>query len=151
DHQARPRRRRHAGNLMTAPAQTAPTIEHKAALCDLLLRLADDELVIGHRNSEWTGFGPILEADIAFSSMAQAEIGHALAYSRLLAELDGSDPDQMAFARAADKFRCASLVCLPRGDWAFSIVRQFLYDAAESVRLEALTNSSYAPLAALAR
>ena len=121
------------------------------AVADLLLRMADDELIIGHRNSEWTGLGPILEADIAFSSMAQDEIGHAQAYYRLLHDLGHPDPDTLAFARPASEFRCSALVCLPRGDWAFSIVRQFLYDAAESVRLEALADSSYAPLAALVR
>lgn len=125
--------------------------EHVSALSDLLLRLADDELVIGHRNSEWTGLGPILEADIAFSSMAQDEIGHAQAYYQLLADLGHPPPDRMAFLREAAEFRCASLVSLPRGDWAFSVVRQFLYDAAEHVRIEALSTSSHAPLAALAR
>ena len=48
-----------------------------SALKELLFRLADDEVVVGHRNAEWTGHGPILEEDIAFSSMAQDEIGHA--------------------------------------------------------------------------
>lgn len=134
-----------------------PTTTHsleadaREALADLLLRLADDELVIGHRNSEWTGLGPILEADIAFSSMAQDEIGHAQAYYRLLHDLGRPAPDAMVFARRAADFRCAALVSLPRGDWAFSIVRQFLYDAAESVRLEALAVCSYSPLAALVR
>ncbi len=137
---------------MTLTAEhSALATAHREALADLLLRMADDELVIGHRNSEWTGFGPILEADIAFSSMAQDEIGHAQAYYRLLQDLGHPDADTMAFARPSAKFRCSSLVCLPRGDWAFSVVRQFLYDAAESVRLEALASSSYAPLATLVR
>lgn len=127
------------------------SIELTTAIVDLLIRLADDELIIGHRNSEWTGLGPILEADIALSSMAQDEIGHALAYYRLAQELGRPDPDTLAFRRKAEEFRCASLVCLERGDWAFTIVRQFLYDAAETVRIDVLSGSAYAPLAALAR
>lgn len=120
-------------------------------MIEFLFSLADDELIIGQRNAEWTGLGPILEEDIAFSSMAQDEIGHAQAYYRLLHELGEADPDELAFHRDAPDFRCAHLVEYPRTDWAFSIVRQFLYDAAESVRLAALAESSYTPLAQLAR
>ncbi len=121
------------------------------ALKELLFRLADDELLIGHRNTEWTGHGPILEEDIAFSSMAQDELGHAQHYYALLHELGEAAPDQLAFNRDAAKFRCAQLVELPRGDWAFSVARQYLYDAAESVRLAALSKSSHTPLAQAAR
>ena len=123
----------------------------RAVLVDLLYRLADDELIIGHRDSEWTGLGPILEADIAFSSMAQDEMGHALVYYQLLSELGERDPDTLAFGRSAEQFRCASLVSLPKADWGFSVLRQFLYDTAEGVRLSALTHSAYRPLAQLAR
>lgn len=123
----------------------------QAALKPLLFSLADDEVIIGHRNAEWTGHGPILEADIAFSSMAQDELGHAQAYYNLLHELGEPDPDHLAFLRPASAFRCAQLVELPRGDWAFSLIRQGLYDAAETVRLAALARSSFTPLAQAAR
>lgn len=124
----------------------------RQAVIDLLYRLADDELVLGHRDSEWTGHGPILEEDIAFSSMAQDEMGHAQAYYQMLHELGESDPDTLAFARNARQFRCASLVSLPNNrDWAFCVTRQFLYDAAETVRLIALSQSTLTPLAQLAR
>jgi ring-1,2-phenylacetyl-CoA epoxidase subunit PaaC len=116
-----------------------------------LYGLADDELIIGHRNSEWTGIAPILEEDIAFSSMAQDEIGHALTYYRMLHELGEADPDTLAFRRGAAEFRCAHLAEWPREDWAFSICRQFLYDGAEAVRLAALAHSSCQPLAQAAR
>jgi ring-1,2-phenylacetyl-CoA epoxidase subunit PaaC len=122
----------------------------KDAVINLLYRVADDELVIGHRNSEWTGHGPVLEADIAFSSMAQDEIGHAQAYYRMLHELGEADPDSLAFGRGLRQFRCASLVSLPKGDWGFSVLRQFLYDAAETVRLTALADGSLTPLAQMA-
>lgn len=124
---------------------------NEEALKNLLLRLADDELIMGHRHSEWTGTAPILEEDIALSSIAQDEIGHAQAYYTLLAGLGAGQVDDLAFMRQADDFRCAQLCELPKGDWALTIARQFFYDAAESVRLTALTNSSYAPLAQLAR
>jgi ring-1,2-phenylacetyl-CoA epoxidase subunit PaaC len=123
----------------------------RRAVIDLLYRMADDELVIGHRNSEWTGLAPILEEDIAFSSMAQDEMGHARAYYEMLHQLGEPDPDTLAFARKPRQFRCASLVCLPKGDWALSVIRQFLYDSAESVRLVALCESTLEPLAQLAR
>lgn len=120
------------------------------AVKSLLFRMADDEIVIGHRNSEWTGHGPILEADIAFSSMAQDEMGHAQVYYQLLHEMGEADPDTLAFGRSAREYRCASLVSLAKRDWAFSIVRQFLYDSAETVRLAALAQSALVPLAQVA-
>jgi ring-1,2-phenylacetyl-CoA epoxidase subunit PaaC len=122
----------------------------REAVIHLLYRMADDELVIGHRNSEWTGHAPILEADIAFSSMAQDEMGHAQAYYSMLHQLGERDPDALAFGRKPREFRCASLVSLPKGDWGFSVLRQFLYDAAETVRLTAFVNSSLIPFAQLA-
>lgn len=122
------------------------------AIKDLLYRLADDELILGHRQSEWTGIGPILEEDIAFSSMAQDEIGHAQAYYVILNELFGeASPDALAFGRKAGDFRCCQLVEYPIGDYAFSLVRHALYDLAESIRLDALTKSSFRPLAELAK
>ncbi len=123
----------------------------RRAVIDLLFRMADDELIIGHRNSEWTGHGPILEEDIAFSSMSQDEIGHARAYYEMLHALGEGDPDALAFGRKVRQFRCASIASLPKGDWAFTVVRQFLYDSNEHVRLTALSASSFVPLAQLAR
>lgn len=122
------------------------------AIKDLLYRIADDELIIGHRNSEWTGLGPILEEDIAFSSIAQDQIGHALANYTLLNEHFGeSVPDVIAFSRNEKEFHCSQLVELPIGDYAFSLMRHFLFDHAESLRYAALMESSFAPLAALAK
>ena len=122
------------------------------AIKDLLYRIADDDLIIGHRESEWTGIGPILEEDIAFSSMAQDEIGHAQAYYVILNELFGeAQPDALAFGRKSADFRCCQLVEFPIGDYAFSLVRHALYDLAESIRLESLTKSSFRPLAELSK
>ena len=109
------------------------------AIKDLLYRIADDELIIGHRNSEWTGIGPILEEDIAFSSMAQDEIGHAHSWYNMLNGLFGEkEPDIIAFHRTPEEFRSCYLVEHPITDYAFSLVRHVLYDIAEQVRLESL-------------
>ncbi|MGV3587021.1 MAG: 1,2-phenylacetyl-CoA epoxidase subunit PaaC [Adhaeribacter sp.] len=120
------------------------------ALKELLYFLADNELILGHRNSEWTGIGPILEEDIAFSSMAQDKLGHSLAFYTLLHELGESDPDTLAFMRNAAQFHCCQLVELPIGEYDFSLIRHFLYDHAETIRFEYLAQSSYEPAAKVA-
>lgn len=118
---------------------------------ELLYKMADDLLIIGHRNSEWTGLGPILEEDIALSSMAQDKIGQAQAVFQLLHELGEPSPDNNAFTRNADQFHNSHLVELPNGEYDFSMVRHFLYDHADQLRFDALATSSYEPLAKLAR
>lgn len=121
------------------------------AIKELLYKMADDLLIIGHRNSEWTGLGPILEEDISFSSMAQDKIGQAQALYTLLHELGEQDPDTVAFTRNANQFHNCQLVELPNGEYDFSLMRHFLYDHADQLRFEALANSSYEPLAKVAR
>jgi ring-1,2-phenylacetyl-CoA epoxidase subunit PaaC len=136
-------------------------------LSELLLALADDEFITGYANSEWTGIAPVLEEDIAFSSLAQDELGHAKQFYELLSELKIRDwrleidaepnlqspisnlqsPDQIAYGRTPSGFRNAQLAERPRGDWAYSVTRQFLYDTADYVRLDSLRASTYAPLA----
>lgn len=120
-------------------------------LKELLYKLADDQLILGHRNSEWTGFGPILEEDIAFSSMAQDKVGQSLALYTLLQTLGESDPDTVAFTRNANQFHNCVFVELPNQEYDFSLIRHFLFDTAEALRFEVLSNSSYEPLAQLAR
>lgn len=126
-------------------------MEHRAALEDLLFRMADDALIYGHRNSEWTGLAPILEEDIAFSSIAQDKLGHALALYTILHELGYPDPDTLAFMRNAEQFRCCHLVELPTKDYAVALMRHALFDYAEHHRYRLLEESSYEPLAQLAR
>jgi len=120
------------------------------ALAELLLAVADDEFVIGFWDSEWTGIAPMLEEDVATSSIAQDEIGHAKALYELLATLTDDDADRIAFGRDAADFRHAALLNHARGDWAFSVARRYLYETADAVRLAALAASSYEPLASLA-
>jgi ring-1,2-phenylacetyl-CoA epoxidase subunit PaaC len=116
------------------------------AVKTLLLALADDELMLGHRDAEWTGYGPVLEEDIAFSNIAQDELGHSLVWYTLYEQLGGSDPDTMAFARPWEEFTCCRFVTYPKGDFAYTVVRQYLFDEAEQVRLRACAHSSYLPI-----
>jgi len=117
-----------------------------ASLVEFLTAMADDELLIGHRDSEWTGHAPILEEDIAFSNIAQDEIGHGLVWYTLLETLTGRSPDHMGFARPAADFRCSRFVTHPKGDFAYTVVRQYLFDEAEQVRLASLSDCAYQPI-----
>ncbi|MDQ2983039.1 MAG: phenylacetate-CoA oxygenase subunit PaaC [Actinomycetota bacterium] len=116
-----------------------------------LLELADDELILGWRDSEWTGIAPFLEEDVAFSSIAQNEIGHARAWYELAARELGTTADELAFDREPSEYRCARLVerrLVP--DWARTIARHYLYEAADAVRIEALKASDDPDIAGLA-
>jgi ring-1,2-phenylacetyl-CoA epoxidase subunit PaaC len=113
----------------------------------LLLAIADDELVLGWRNSEWTGIAPVLEEDVAFSSIAQNEIGHARALYQLLSE----DADALAFDRAPVEYLCSPIVQLRFvPDWARTIARHVLYEAADELRIERLKSSADEAVAGLA-
>jgi ring-1,2-phenylacetyl-CoA epoxidase subunit PaaC len=113
----------------------------------LLLGIADDELILGWRDSEWTGIAPVLEEDVAFSSIAQNEIGHARAIYQLLSD----DADALAFDRAPDEYRSSQLAELRFvPDWARTIARRVLYEAADELRLETLMASPDEAVAGLA-
>ena len=114
-----------------------------------LLGLADDELVLGWRDSEWTGIAPLLEEDVAFSSIAQNEIGHARAVYELLVGADG-DADALAFDRKAEEYRCAPLVELHLLEWAHTIARRWLYEVADEIRLTALKDDPEPAVAGVA-
>jgi ring-1,2-phenylacetyl-CoA epoxidase subunit PaaC len=114
-----------------------------------LLGLADDELVLGWRDSEWTGIAPLLEEDVAFSSIAQNEIGHARAVYELLAGADG-DADALAFDRKPEEYRCAPLVELHLLEWAHTIARRWLYEVADEIRITVLKDDSDSAVAGLA-
>jgi ring-1,2-phenylacetyl-CoA epoxidase subunit PaaC len=121
------------------------------AQIDVLLELADDELVLGWRNSEWTGIAPFLEEDVAFSSIAQGEIGHARALYELAAAELGTTADELAFDRAPDEYRCAPLVELRFvPDWARTIARHYLYETADAIRIAALRDSGWDEVEGLA-
>jgi len=118
---------------------------------ELLYKMADDLLIIGHRNSEWTGLGPILEEDIAYSSMAQDKIGQSQAIFQILHQLGEQEPDTVAFTRNSAQMHNAQFVELPNGEYDFSTIRHFLFDHADQLRFEALALSSFEPIAAVAR
>jgi ring-1,2-phenylacetyl-CoA epoxidase subunit PaaC len=136
------------------------TEKRKQCLIELLYQMADDELVIGHRDSEWLGLAPHIEADIAFASIAQDEIGHATICYRLLEELGEGKADDLAFGRLASARRNAVLLERPNGegtylkdpdfDWAYTIVRRLAYDLFDAIRLEVASQSAYTPLAQVA-
>src|SRR5262245_16399820 len=133
-------------------------IHLKQPLAQLLLALADDKLMLGHRNSDWTGLGPILEEDIAFSHMAQDEMAHAQAIYQFVSEMLGTagpgpesrSTDELAFGRKPQEFRCAHIVEVPdEFDWATAMARKFFCDHFDLLRLERLAKSKHKPLADL--
>jgi ring-1,2-phenylacetyl-CoA epoxidase subunit PaaC len=91
----------------------------------------------------------MLEEDVAMSSIAQDEIGHALALYQLLSAETGIAPDRYAYGRQPAEYRCARLLGAARQDWAFTIARRVLYETADAVRLAVLERCSHAPLAGL--
>ena len=119
---------------------------------EYLLRLADDRLVLGHRLSEWCGHGPILEEDIAIANIALDFIGQASALLKLAGEIEGKgrSEDTLAYFRDAIEFRNVQLVELPNGDFAATIVRQFLFDAWDVLILERLATATHESLAGIA-
>jgi ring-1,2-phenylacetyl-CoA epoxidase subunit PaaC len=116
----------------------------------ILLEIADDELILGWRDSEWTGIAPLLEEDVAFSSIAQNEIGHARALYELVARDRGISADELAFDRSPDEYLCAQLVELRLLDWEKTIARHVLYEEADAIRLERLKQSDDPEIAGLA-
>jgi ring-1,2-phenylacetyl-CoA epoxidase subunit PaaC len=117
---------------------------------DLLLSIADDELILGWHNSEWTGIAPFLEEDVAFSSIAQNEIGHARALYELAAAELGTTADELAFDRKPEEYRSAPLVELRRLEWARTVARHWLYETADEIRLAALKASDDPDIAGIA-
>src|SRR5436190_1943571 len=116
-----------------------------------ILEIADDELILGWRNSEWTGIAPLLEEDVAFSSIAQNEIGHARALYELAAADLGTTADELAFDRSPQEYRCSRLVELRLvPDWAATIARQVLYEELDEERISELKSSDDPDVAGLA-
>jgi ring-1,2-phenylacetyl-CoA epoxidase subunit PaaC len=121
-------------------------------LFDYALRLADDRLVLGHRLSEWCGHGPILEEDIALANIALDLIGQATVLFNVAgaAEGKGRNEDALAFQREAIDYRNALMVELPKGDFGFTIVRQFFFSVFGYLQMEALQKSTNGELAGIA-
>ena len=122
--------------------------DQRLALESLLRSLADDEYVLAERYIEWQVYAPTLESDLALSNIAQDEVGHARLWYDLLMDL-GYDETDLLWERDPETFRHATLAELPfaEGDWADAVVRSYLYDVAEDLRLEALEDSTYPGIA----
>jgi ring-1,2-phenylacetyl-CoA epoxidase subunit PaaC len=127
-------------------------ISNNKDIFEYLLRLADDRLIIGHRLSEWCGHGPIVEEDIALANIALDCIGQATNLLKLAGEIEGEDrsEDDLAYFREAIDFRNLIMAELPKGDFAFTIARQFLFSAYSYLLLPKLAESKFEPLAAQA-
>ena len=122
-----------------------------------LLHLADNALILGHRNSEWTGHGPVLEQDIALSNIALDLIGQSRNLYQLAADqLNAGSPykkpvteDDLAYLRDATAFKNVVLVEQPNGDWAQTILRQFYFSQFQLLQFGALLRSKEPGLAAI--
>jgi len=121
-------------------------------LFEYLLRLGDDRLVLGHRLSEWCGHAPILEEDIALANIALDLIGQSSLCLHLAGEVEGTGrtEDSLAYFREAIEFRNLLIVELPKGDFALTILRQFLFDAFSFHLLQQLEKSAHAELGGIA-
>ena len=119
---------------------------------EYLVRLGDDRLVLGHRLSEWCGHGPILEEDIAMANIALDLIGQANLFLEQAgkAEGKGRDQDALAYFREAIDYRNVLMAELPKGDFAFTIARQFFYSVFDYLQMEALAKSKNADIAGIA-
>lgn len=141
--------------------QFEDTRENKHALVELLYLLADDNFIHAHRGSEWLGLAPHIEEDVAFSSINQDTMGHAVMYYRLLEDLGEGKADDISHLRNRSQYRNAIILEEKNGsgeytekpnyDWAFTVVRHLFYDLAKKIRLDSMKQSSYEPLAVTAR
>jgi len=123
-----------------------------SALFIYLLRLGDNALMLGHRLSEWCGHAPVLEEDLALANMGLDLIGQARSFLTYAGEVEarGRDEDALAYLREAGEYRNILLVELPRGDFAFTMVRQLLYAGVTQRLFAALASSRDSVLAGVA-
>jgi len=120
--------------------------------CEFALRMGDNALILGQRLAEWLGHGPQLEEDIASANIALDLIGQARLWLSLAGRLEGGgrDEDALAYGRDQHEFRNCTLVELPNGDYAFTIVRRMLFDAYQRVLLGRLAEGAEGDIAAIA-
>lgn len=120
-------------------------------LFNYTLHLADNSLIMGHRLSEWTGHGPILEQDIAISNIALDLIGQSRNFYQYAAQIKGGvTEDDLAYLRKADEFKNILLVELPNGDWAKTILKLFFFSTYQYYLYQKLITSSDKQLSAIA-
>jgi len=124
----------------------------KNHLVDYILHLADNALILGQRNAEWCGHGPVLEQDIAITNISLDLIGQSRNFYQYAAQIIGneSDEDKLAFLRNEREFRNCLLVELPKGDWAQTILRQFFFSAYQQLLFTELQKCNDKQIAAIA-
>lgn len=124
----------------------------KQHLFNYLLQIGDNALILGHRLSEWCGHGPALEIDMAITNIALDLTGQARTILNYAAQVEGKDQneDDLAYLRDAWDFKNILLVEQPNGDFAHTIVRQFLFDSFNYYFHRALTESKDETVAAFA-
>ena len=128
-----------------------PVNQSTNQLINYTLHLADNALIMGHRLSEWTGHGPILEQDIAISNIALDLIGQARNFYQYAALLKGiATEDDLAYLRDASEFKNILLVEQPNGDWAKTIVKLFFFSTYQYFLYQKLVNSAEIQIAAIA-
>lgn len=132
---------------MTSTTDGSPISE---AARQVILAFADDEHMMGQQHTEWIGVAPFLEEDLAFASIGQDELGHAALLFEVLVGPADADIDALAFFRDADDWRSCALTECSLPDWGDTLVRHWLYDAAEELRWQRFASSSIPALAALA-
>ena len=122
------------------------------SLIDYTLQLADNSLILGQRNSEWCGHGPVLEQDIAITNISLDLIGQARNFYQYAAMLIGNDAteDSLAYLRKENEFKNCLLVEQPKGDWAQTILRQFFFSQYQYLLFQQIQNSKNEQLAAIA-
>jgi len=122
-------------------------------MSDYILHLADNALVLGHRNSEWTGHGPILEQDIALSNIALDLIGQSRNLYQYAAELIGNETteDSLAYLRGPEEYKNNLIVEQANGHWGNTILRQFLFSAYQYPLYEHLSGQPDEKLSAIAK
>jgi len=153
---------------------TSQSINLSHSHFEYTLHLADNALIIGQRNAEWCGHGPVLEQDIAITNMSLDQIGAARNLFQFASETyNGFDDatkqsvehllpkpwrefnrelqeDDLAFLREERQYRNVLLTELPKGDWAMTVLRQFFLSAYQQAQFQQLLQSSDASLAAIA-
>lgn len=138
------------------------------SLIKYTLHLADNSLILGQRNSEWCGHGPVLEQDIAITNISLDLIGQARSFYQYAAQLinkqskhsesevpplggfRGASEDSLAYLRTEREFKNCLLVEQPRGDWAQTVLRQFFFSSYQYYLYQYLQNNSDSTLAAIA-
>jgi ring-1,2-phenylacetyl-CoA epoxidase subunit PaaC len=117
-----------------------------------LLHLADNALILGQRNAEWCGHGPVLEQDIAISNISLDLIGQARSFYQYAATLigKGATEDSLAYMRNERDFKNCLLVEHPKGDWAYTTLRQFLFSSYQQLVFQQLSNHQDEQIAAIA-